>query len=69
MFSAFGKGSPPLGPGDVAMMQELVKDYCRTNAIEPDSEEGRDVARDLLKWFQIGVRDRYRLRERLASRN
>jgi len=50
------------------MMQNLVKDYCRTKEIEPDSEEGRDVARELLKWFQIGVTDKSRLQELLASR-
>lgn len=49
MFSAFGRGSPSLGPDDVSMMQILVKDYCLTKAIDPDSEEGRDVARELLK--------------------
>jgi hypothetical protein len=50
------------------MMQTLVKNYCLTNGIEPDGEEGRDVARELLKWFQIGVTDKSRLQELLASR-
>ncbi|NEI50115.1 acetyltransferase [Rhizobium ruizarguesonis] len=51
------------------MVQSLMKEQCRTKAIESDSEEGWDVARELLKWFQIGVTDRNRLRELLASRN
>jgi hypothetical protein len=33
------------------MMQILVKNYCLTKAIDPDSDEGRDVARELLNWF------------------
>ena len=68
MFSAFGRGSPSLGPDDVSMMQTLVKNYCLTKGIDPDSDEGRDVARELLKWFQIGVTDKRRLQELLASR-
>lgn len=68
MFSAFGRGSPFLGPDDVSMMQTLVKKYCLTKAIDPDSEDGRDVARELLKWFQTGVTDKSRLQELLASR-
>lgn len=68
MFSAFGRGSLPLGPDDVSMMQTLVKNYCFRKAIDPDSEEGRDVARELLKWFQTGVTDKSRLQELLASR-
>ena len=44
MFSAFGRGSPSLGPDDVSTMQTLVKNYCLTTAIDPDSEEARDVA-------------------------
>ncbi|MGR9060226.1 acetyltransferase (plasmid) [Rhizobium leguminosarum] len=68
MFSAFGIGLPSLGPDDVSVMQNLVKDYCLTKEIELDSEEGRDVARELLKWFQIGVTDKSRLQELLASR-
>lgn len=39
------------------MMQILVKNYCLKKAIDPDSEEGRNVARELLTWFQIGVAD------------
>jgi hypothetical protein len=35
------------------MVQSLMKEQCRTKAIESDSEEGWDVARELLKWFQI----------------
>jgi hypothetical protein len=69
MFSAFGIGSPSLGPDDVAMIKRLVKEYCQTKAIDPDGEEGRDVARELLKWFQVGVSDKNRLQELLASRN
>jgi hypothetical protein len=68
MFSAFGRGSPSLGPDDVSTMQTLVKNYCLTKAIHLDSEEARDVARELLKWFQIGVTDKSRLQELLASR-
>jgi hypothetical protein len=45
-----------------------VKNYCLTKAIDPDSEEARDAARELLKWFQIGVTDKSRLQELLASR-
>jgi hypothetical protein len=68
MFSAFGRGSLFLGPDDVSMMQTLVKKYCLTKAIDPDSEDGRDVARELLKWFQTGVTDKSRPQELLASR-
>jgi len=68
MFSAFGRGSPSLGPDDVSMMQTLLKNYCLTKAIDPDSEEARDAARELLKWFEIGVTDKSRLQELLASR-
>lgn len=50
------------------MVENLAKDYCLTKSIEPDSEEGLDVARELLKWFQIGVTDKSRLQELLASR-
>ncbi|WP_200950888.1 hypothetical protein [Rhizobium sp. Root1220] len=49
------------------MMQTLVKNYCLTKTIELDSEEARDVAHELLKWFQIGVTDKSRLQELLAS--
>ncbi|MFP3547315.1 acetyltransferase [Rhizobium sp. SIMBA_035] len=68
MFSAFGRGSPSLGPDDISMMQALVKNYCLTKAIDLDSEEAWDAARELLKWFQIGVTDKSRLQELLASR-
>ncbi|MGV2102825.1 MULTISPECIES: hypothetical protein [unclassified Rhizobium] len=49
-------------------MQALVKDHCLTKAINPDSEEGRDLARELLKCFQIGVTNKSRPIEPLASR-
>ena len=49
-------------------MQALVKDHCLTKAINPDSEEEKDVARELLKCFQIGVTDKSRPNEPLASR-
>ncbi len=68
MFSAFGRGSPSLQPDDVSMVQTLVKNHCLTKAIDPDSEEARDAARELLKWFQAGVTDKSRLQELLASR-
>jgi len=49
------------------MMKTLAKNHCLTNAIDPDSEEARDAARELLKWFQGGVTDMSRLQELLAS--
>jgi hypothetical protein len=52
-FNAFGLGLPSLGPDVAVMVQSLMKEQCRTKAIESDSEEGWDVARELLKWFQI----------------
>ena len=55
-------------PDDVPTMQALVKDHCLTKAINPDSEEEKDVARELLKCFQIGVTDKSRPNEPLASR-
>ena len=55
-------------PDDVSTMPALVKDHCLTKAINPDSEEGRDLARELLKCFQIGVTDKSRPNEPLASR-
>jgi hypothetical protein len=69
MFSAFGIGSPSLGPDDVAMMQSLVREHCQKKAIEPESEDGRYVARELLKWFQVGLTDQNRLLELLGSRD
>jgi hypothetical protein len=52
MFNALGKGSPFPGPDEVAMMQDLVKEYCLTKVIGPDSEEGRDVASELFTCFR-----------------
>ncbi|MCW1749101.1 acetyltransferase [Rhizobium acaciae] len=69
MFNAFGIGSPSLGPDDDAMVQSPVKEHFRTNANRPDREVARDVARELLKRFRIGVTDRNRLRELPASPN
>nr|WP_244432304.1 hypothetical protein [Rhizobium leguminosarum] len=48
------------------MVQSLVREHCRTNAIKPDSEEAHDVAREPRKWF-AGVTDRNHLRKLLAS--
>lgn len=70
MFQAFdSRGSQPLGPDEVSMVQGLVKEFCEARAVAPDCQEARDAAKELLRWFQIGVNDKNRLRELLNSRN
>ena len=68
MFQALGDGAQPLGPDEFAMIQRIVCDHCRENKVAVDSSEGREAARELLRWFQLGVTEGSRLREVLASK-
>jgi hypothetical protein len=44
-------------------------EYCLTKAIDPDREEGRDVAREPINWLPIGVTNMRRPIELLAPRS
>jgi hypothetical protein len=68
MFQTFWRGTPPLYPEDVTMMQTLLKDYCEARGYENASAEAQEAARELVHWFQIGVTEQCQLRELLHSR-
>lgn len=68
VFQAFDKnGGRPLAPADVEMLQGLISEYCQTRNLQLASPQANEAARDLVKWFQIGVTDPERLRELINS--
>ncbi|MGZ2487839.1 hypothetical protein ACVITL_006424 [Rhizobium pisi] len=56
-----GITKPPLQPDDVTMLTAVLEQWCREKSCGIASPEAQHVAKELVSWFECGIRDRHRL--------
>lgn len=56
-----GITKPALQPDDVAMLTAVLDEWCREKSCDVVSPEAQHVARELVSWFECGIRDKHRL--------
>jgi hypothetical protein len=68
MNNATADGKVPLGHLELEMLHETLLEWCGERNLHPQSEQGRDTAKELVELFDIGIRDRNELREAIVSK-
>ncbi|SCB58739.1 hypothetical protein GA0061105_105208 [Rhizobium aethiopicum] len=61
MIQHSGITKPALQPDDVAMLTAVLDEWCREKSCGIASSEALHVARELISWFECGIRDRQKL--------
>ncbi|OWV72794.1 hypothetical protein ATY77_02985 [Rhizobium sp. R634] len=61
MIQHAGITKPALQPDDLAMLTAVLQGWCRERSCGIDSPAAEHVARELVSWFECGIRDRHRL--------
>lgn len=56
-----GITKPALQPDDVAMLAAVLQGWCREKSCGIASPQAQHVARELVSWFECGIRDKHRL--------
>lgn len=69
MFQVFGDAGAGFSPGELAMVRDLLEEYCAARQLDKKGADAEDAAREIVTWFRIGVTEEARLRELLASRD
>jgi hypothetical protein len=52
---------PVLGQADIDMVYDALVAWCSERQCQIDSDQARDAARELVSWFECGIRDRRKL--------
>ncbi|NKK74038.1 hypothetical protein GFL21_28780 [Rhizobium anhuiense] len=52
---------PALQPGDIAMLQTVLQGWCQEKSCGIASPAAQHVARELVSWFECGIRDQRKL--------
>ena len=61
MIQHSGITKPGLQPADVAMLRKVLEGWCREKSCEISGPEAQHVARELVSWFECGIRDKHKL--------
>ncbi|MBX4994451.1 hypothetical protein ABID08_005884 [Rhizobium binae] len=56
-----GITKPALQPEDIAMLHAVLRGWCRENSFEIRSPAAQHVARELVSWFECGIRNPHKL--------
>ncbi|MGR9355067.1 hypothetical protein [Rhizobium leguminosarum] len=56
-----GITKPALHPADIAMLQAVLQGWCQEKSCGMASQAARHVARELVSWFECGIRDQHKL--------
>ncbi|MBY3034174.1 hypothetical protein HF265_34735 [Rhizobium leguminosarum] len=56
-----GITKPALQPGDIAMLQAVLQGWCQEKSCVMASPAAQHVARELVSWFECGIRDQGKL--------
>jgi hypothetical protein len=56
-----GITKPALQPGDIAMLQAVLQGWCQEKSCGVASPAAQHVARELVSWFECGIRDQRKL--------
>ncbi|MBY2951196.1 hypothetical protein HF263_33015 [Rhizobium leguminosarum] len=56
-----GITKPALQPGDIAMLQAVLQGWCQEKSCGMASPAAQHVARELVSWFECGIRDQGKL--------
>ncbi|EJC84065.1 hypothetical protein Rleg4DRAFT_6164 [Rhizobium leguminosarum bv. trifolii WSM2297] len=56
-----GITKPALQPDDVAMLKAVLRQWCQENSCDIDSSAAQHVARELVSWFECGIRSQHKL--------
>lgn len=56
-----GITKPALQPEDIEMLYEALSAWCAERNCEVESEPAKEAARELVSWFECGIRERRKL--------
>ncbi|MBX5159208.1 MULTISPECIES: hypothetical protein [unclassified Rhizobium] len=56
-----GITKPALQPDDVAMLKAVLRQWCQEKSYDIGSPAAQHVARELVSWFECGIRDQQKL--------
>ncbi|MBB2823029.1 hypothetical protein [Rhizobium phaseoli] len=56
-----GITKPALQPEDIAMLHAVLRGLCREKSFEIGSPAAQHVARELVSWFECGIRNPHKL--------
>ncbi|MBB5551033.1 hypothetical protein [Rhizobium lentis] len=56
-----GITKPALQPDDVSMLQAILRGWCLEKSYAITSPAAELVARELVSWFECGIRDKHKL--------
>jgi hypothetical protein len=56
-----GITKPALQPADIAMLQAVLQGWCQEKSCGIASPAAQHVARELVSWFECGIRDQRKL--------
>lgn len=52
---------PALQPEDIEMVCDALVEWCTERKYSLDSDEAKEAARELVTWFECGIRERSKL--------
>ncbi|ARO27627.1 hypothetical protein TAL182_PE00073 (plasmid) [Rhizobium sp. TAL182] len=61
MIQHSGITKPALQPDDVAMLTTVLEGWCQEKSCVIASPAAEHVARELVSWFECGIRDKHKL--------
>jgi hypothetical protein len=61
MMQHSGITKPALHLGDIAMLQTVLRGWCQEKSCGIASPAAQHVARELVSWFECGIRDQRKL--------
>ncbi|MBB4481367.1 hypothetical protein [Rhizobium etli] len=61
MIQHSGITKPALQPEDIAMLTAVLQGWCEEKSCGIASPAAQHVARELVAWFECGIRDKHRL--------
>ncbi|KPH04865.1 hypothetical protein CO657_32895 (plasmid) [Rhizobium acidisoli] len=61
MIQHSGITKPALQPDDVAMLKTVLRQWCQEKSCDICSPAAQHVARELVSWFECGIRDQHKL--------
>jgi hypothetical protein len=56
-----GITKPALQPDDVAMLKAVLRQWCQEKSCDIGSPAAQHVARELVSWFECGIRNQHKL--------
>ncbi|RFB85147.1 hypothetical protein B5K08_26965 [Rhizobium leguminosarum bv. trifolii] len=58
-----GITKPALQPDDVHMLKTVLRQWCQEKSCDITSPAAQHVARELVSWFECGIRNEHKLSE------